>query len=196
MEEENTLKPLKKFTVNTEEDTIARFKNLKEMSGISTDGQFFGALVDRYEQPQRVADRTRELQQKLDAANATIAQKDSELADLRQQLATAQGDANKNAERANQLQLENEQRVAELTPGENQRVVSFTPDNIRVLEYVAARESRRRGQPWSISHVVNFFVYARFIKGMLNGDLGSVSDAELRKLGVNLKTKAKEAVEI
>lgn len=196
MEEENTLKPLKKFTVNTEEDTIARFKNLKEMSGISTDGQFFGALVDRYEQPQRVADRTRELQQKLDAANATIVQKDSELADLRQQLATAQGDANKNAERANQLQMESEQRVAELTPGENQRVVSFTPDNIRVLEYVAARESRRRGQPWSISHVVNFFVYARFIKGMLNGDLGSVSDAELRKLGVNLKTKAKEAVEI
>ena len=70
--EENIAKPLKKFTINTEEETVELFKRLKEQSGISTDGQFFAALVDRYEQLQRVADRTRELEIELSSANHAL----------------------------------------------------------------------------------------------------------------------------
>ena len=201
--DENTPKTLKKYTVTTEEESIDRFKLLKEQSGIATDGQFFTALIDRYEQPQRVNDRTRELSEKADnlqhlltEAEGVKSTQQQRISELERQLAEAEGRANQNAEATNRMQLEMDEKVANLTPKENQAVVTFTPDNMKVLEYVAARESKRRGQPWSISHVINFFIYARFIKGMLNGDLGSVGDAELRKMGINLKTKAKQAVEI
>lgn len=203
MSEENLIKPLKSFTVKTEEEVVNRFKNLKDQLGITTDGQMLSTLIDRFEQPQRVNDRTRELTEKMDNYQRLLTESNQEcdrqkeqIAALEHQLAEANGTANANAEAAAAQQLAFQKQLDELKPGENQRVVSFTPDNLKVLEYVAARESKRRRQEWSISHIINFFIYARFIKGMLNGDLGSVSDSELKNIGINLKIKAKEAVEI
>lgn len=223
-EKEITNMPLKTLSMKTEAETIDRFNQLREQAGLHTANQMLVELLDRYEEPIRVnadikelrkemnlmqseldahklkvADLTRELDAEKQEKERQIAEnqdKERQIDALQQQLSEAQAQANQNAEAATATQLEMQQRIDNLTPQENQRVVSFTADNLKVLEYVAARESKRRNQAWSISHIINFFVYARFVKGMLNGDLGSVSDSELRKMGVSLKTKAKGAVEI
>lgn len=203
MENEGNIKKLASLTIKTEQEEVDRFARLKEELGIMTSGQLLTELLDRVMQPQRINDRTKELTEKADNLQQLLTEAEStkntqlkRIADLEQQLAEAQATANHNAEAANATQLEMQQRIDGLTLKDNQRVVSFTNDNLQVLEYVAARESKRRKQEWSISHIINFFIYARFIKGMLNGDLGSVSDSELKKIGINLKIKAKEAVEI
>lgn len=211
------MQPLKSLTIKTEQETVDRFARLKEEMQFATSGQLLVELLDRVEQPRRVADRTKELETRigeleqqlaaerkthsadaatLEAEQAAGRQAKARIAELEQALAAAQGEANSNAEAANAQQLDYESRLAALKPKDNQRVVTFTEDNLRVLEYVAARESQRRKQAWSISHVINFFVYARFVKGWLNGDLEAVDDGQLRKLGVSVNTKAKEAVEI
>ena len=203
MSNDNPLKPLKSITIKTEEDSVNRFNNLREAVGISTSGQFFTELLDRYEQPQRIGDRTRELEEQLqqlqtkyDGEKAINEQLDSQLAALRHQNEELQGTANSNAEEANRLQLEHERQLAELAPKENQVLISFTPDNLRVLDLVCPRESKRRGQQWSRSHVINYFINARFVRGLLNGDLQSIPDSELRRMGVSLKNPGKEEFDL
>lgn len=200
---DTTLKPLKTFSLKCEEETVDRFKHLKEELGFATDGQLMTALVDRFEQPQKVVDRTKELEAERDSLKAALEEvkfdRDALLRtneELRQQLDAADARANSNAEAANQKQLEYEQQLADLQPKDNQAVISFTPDNLRVLDIVCARESKRRNQQWSRSHVINYFINARFVRGLLNGDLESVSDSELRKAGISLKRPGKEDFEL
>lgn len=200
---DTTLKPLKTFSLKCEEETVDRFKHLKEELGFATDGQLMTALVDRFEQPQKVVDRTKELEAERDSLKAALEEvkldRDALVRtneELRQQLDAADAQANSNAEAANQKQLEYEQQLADLQPKDNQAVISFTPDNLRVLDIVCARESKRRNQQWSRSHVVNYFINARFVRGLLNGDLESVSDSELRKAGISLKRPGKEDFEL
>lgn len=203
MSEENTLRTLRTFTVKTEEETVNRFKTLKEQLGIATDSQMLTELLDRLEQPQKVNDRTKALQQQLEEASrkydgehAINEQLNTKIADLQHQLEEANGTANHNAEEANRQQLEMQQQIDSLTLKENQAVISFTPDNLKVLDLVCARESSRRQQSWSRSHVINYFINARFVRGLLNGDLQSVSDSELRRLGISLKNPGKEDFEL
>lgn len=200
---DTTLKPLKTFSLKCEEETVDRFKHLKEELGFATDGQLMTALVDRFEQPQKVADRSRELEAERDSLKAALDEvkldRDALVRtneELRQQLDAADARANSNAEAANLKQLEYEKQLADLQPKDNQAVISFTLDNLRVLDIVCARESKRRGQQWSRSHVVNYFINARFVRGLLNGDLESVSDSELRKAGISLKRPGKEDFEL
>lgn len=54
--------------------------------------------------------------------------------------------------------------------------ITIDPLNLKLLQYVADREGKRRNQDWTISDVINFFVHCRFEKGNLNGDLKSVPD--------------------
>lgn len=199
MSNESPLKALKTFSIKTEEETVARFKQLRESVGIATDGQYLTELLDRYEQPQRVADRTKELEVHISSLEAALdevkLERDTQrqrIAELEKSLAEAQSQANDNAQQADRLQLEHEKQLQELQLGEHQAVVSFTPDNLRVLDLVCARESKRRGQQWSRSHVINYFINARFVRGLLNGDLQSIPDSELRRLGVSLKSPGKE----
>lgn len=214
MEEKRVVKPLRSLTIKTEEEEVDRFNQMKEELGLATSGQMLTEMLDRIEQPQRIADHTKELQaevehlkQLLAAEEAAHAETKNALSALQsegeqaktsfeQRLQELQAEANHNAEVAGAQQMAYQKQLDDLRLGDNQRVVSFTADNLKVLDFVAARESRRRKQQWSISHVINFFIYARFVKGWLNGDLESVGDSDLRKLGVGLKTKAKEAVEI
>ena len=65
--------------------------------------------------------------------------------------------------------------------------LQLDPINIKILEYVAAREGTRRDQEWSISDVVNFFIFSRFEKGALNGDLHAVPDREIERMRKELE---------
>jgi hypothetical protein len=70
--------------------------------------------------------------------------------------------------------------------------VFILPDNLKALDFVCARESRRRRQNWSRSHVINHFIYNRFILGNCNGDLQSISDSDCRKMGISMKSRNSE----
>lgn len=199
MAEENTIKPLKAITIKTEEETIARFNRLKDELGLATSGQMLTELLDRLEQPQRVADRAKELQATIDGLNAALDEVKTERDTLKQdnqsladKLTEAQHHANQNAELSAAQQLAFQQQLDDLQPKDNQALISFTPDNLRVLDLVCARESKRRNQQWSRSHVINYFINARFVRGLLNGDLESIPDSELRRLGISLKNPGKE----
>ena len=65
---------------------------------------------------------------------------------------------------------------------DNQCVFTIEPLHIAVLDYVAKVEGKRRGQDWTTSDVVNYFIHSRFIKGDLNGNLNSVPDSVIAKL--------------
>lgn len=198
-ENETTVKALRSLTIKTEEETIARFNSLKDQLGIATAGQFLDTLLDRLEQPQKVNDRTRELQTELNvAANAMIEvqqERDAlkhQLDDLQAKLHDAQATANHNAQTAEAQQLAFQKQLDDLQLKDNQVVITLTPDNLRVLDLVCARESNRRQQSWSRSHVINYFINARFVRGLLNGDLQSIPDSDLRRIGVSLKNPGKE----
>lgn len=210
MDEKTNIKTLSTLSIKTEPETVDRFNRLKEELNIMTSGQLLTEMLDRIEQPQRIADRTKELENQITVLQQQLAdsekrstdaasvndQLESKIEGLQRQLEETTSKANHNAEVAEAQQMAFNKQLEDIKPKENQRVVTFTPDNLKVIELVAARESKRRKQAWSISHVINFFIFARFVKGMLNGDMEAVGDSELRKIGVSLKTKAREAVEI
>ena len=65
--------------------------------------------------------------------------------------------------------------------------LQLDPINIKILEYVAVREGTRRDQEWTISDVINYFIYSRFEKGALNGDLHAVPDREIERMRKELE---------
>ena len=60
--------------------------------------------------------------------------------------------------------------------------LNLDPINIKILEYVADREGKRRNQEWTISDVINWFVHYRFEHGTLNGGFNSVPDRVINKM--------------
>ena len=180
------------------------YRKIKEETGLPTDAQVFGLLVQSFYDPIRVKDETAELRRQIEQAvnahqqamddNKELLSRIEELSSANKELeARLVGAENHTAEEVNRLQLEYEQKEAELRKQhelhENEYRLTIPADYYKALQMVAARESRRRGQAWTVSHVVSWFTYSRFIKGSLNGDLKSLSDAELRAAGIELKPK-------
>ena len=196
MAEENAIKPLKSLTIKTEETEVNRFNRMKEELGMATAGQMLTELLDRMEQPQRVADNSKALQARIESLQAELQTALERKGVLEGQVAELQVTMNSNAEAATHKELEMQQQLESMALKENQVVVSFTPDNLKVLDLVCARESKRRNQQWSRSHVINYFINARFVRGVLNGDLQSIADSELKRLGVSLKNPGKEDFEL
>jgi hypothetical protein len=69
----------------------------------------------------------------------------------------------------------------------NEMIVALDPLNKLVVEYVAQTEGNRRGQDWKPVDVINYFIYSRFVKGELNGNLDSVPDNVIVKLKKELQ---------
>lgn len=206
MAEETEIRPaLVPKTIKVEPADLEIFNQVKqamtEQQGAVTDTAVFSEIVNRYNTPFKTNSENAEKVQHL---TATVEEQNRRIEELEQQLAEARNNANSNAEAANQQQLEYESRIhameEERAAGqlkETQRVVSFLPDCLKAVEAVAVRESKRRGQDWSVSHVINFFIHSRFIKGQLNGDLKSLSDSECKQLGISLgKPQPMEEAEI
>lgn len=172
-----------------DESSYEMMMDFFDRSGEKAIGSFIEMMIEEYARPRKLEDHHKELE-------GRIAELEQQLAERGQQLEESERKANSNAESANQQQLEYESKMAalnqQLADGqlkENQHVVTFIPENWKALELVAARESRRRNQQWTPSHVVNFFVHSRFIKGELNGDLKSIDDSDLRKAGIKIEKK-------
>ena len=207
MENDNEQRKIVPVSMRIYSDDREMYKRIREETALPTDAQVFAQLVQTFYDPIRVKDETADLRRQLEEANAHAQQQadliatlqaqadqnDKTIQDLQQQLTGAQNHA---AEEANRLQLEYEAKAQALQeqhapkPGEYR--LSIPPDYYKALQLVAARESRRRGQPWTPSHVVSFFIYSRFIKGSLNGDLRSLTDQELQQAGISLTPQRQE----
>lgn len=150
------------------------------------DTEVFAEVMNRYFLPQK---QNQAATQQIQERDTLIADLRQQLADAQQQLEQARADANTNAENANSQQLDYENRLQQLqqdvdskTLKEGEHVIAFRPGYFEVLQRVAEIEGKRRGQPWTPSDVICFFTYSRFILGNLNGDLNALPDSECRKI--------------
>lgn len=176
------------FSIRARQEDVDNFREIQHSLGDPTAAEVFSNVVTRYNMPLRTNEENARRVQHLEEENATlqkqVEERDTTIESLRQRLADAEARANDNAQAADQQQLAYEKQLRDLALKDNQRVVAFLPDCLKAVEAVAERESQRRNQEWSVSHVINFFIHSRFIKGQLNGDLKSLSDAECKKLGI------------
>lgn len=189
--EENTVRQIVPVSMRVYSEDRESYKKIKDELSLPTDAQVFAQLIQTFYDPVKVKDETADLREQLSLMTDKAvrlegenAQLKEELAELKRKLDEAETQRNENAEAASRLQLEHEAELDNLKLKENQHVLTILPDNWTALELVAARETKRREKLWSVSHVVNYFVHFRFIKGSLNGDLKSLSDSELKAAGV------------
>ena len=150
------------------------------------DTEVFAEVMNRYFLPQK---QNQAATQQIQERDTLIADLRQQLADAQQQLEQARADANTNAENANSQQLDYENRLQQLqqdvdskTLKEGEHVIAFRPGYFEVLQRVAEIEGKRRNQPWTPADVIGFFTYSRFILGNLNGDLNALPDSECRKI--------------
>ncbi len=189
---ETAIKPLKSKSINgIEAEYVDKFNRLKEQCGYTSDARFLQDLLDRFENPQRVEDRTRQLEDELQTKTEQLTAAQIEMEQAKAAVITLEQDL-ANTRRHAEQQLDEAQRQFDTfrtdnTLSENEYRIVLLPDNLKALDFVCARESRRRNQQWSRSHVINHFIYNRFILGNTNGDLQSISDADCRRLGISLK---------
>ena len=189
------------FSARIRQEDKEIFEEIQHALGDPIAAEVFSNIVNRYNMPLRTNEENARKIQQMEAEAADLRQqlteRDNLIAELQQQLKAEKQRANENAETANSQQLAYEKQLKDLSLKETQRVVSFLPDCLKAVEAVAIRESKRRGQDWSVSHVINFFIHSRFIKGQLNGDLKSLSDSECKQLGISLgKPQPMEEAEI
>lgn len=191
------MRALAQFSVRCEKEAVDGFNDIHDRLGFSTKGETFGEVIERFRLPQVVADRTKELEQQLNDANAEVERLrglvgtlDSEAVDLRRRVDEATARDNDNSrqyerncqdmqQQIDSLQQELEQARSASHLPDGSVVIAFTAENLAVLDHVCNRESRRRNATWSRSHVINHFINSRFVKGELNGDLRSVSDSDI-----------------
>lgn len=154
-----------------------------ELEGLS------GKSAEEHNRLQAVCE---ELQQKCDELQSLCHEQKQEIESLtgdysgmKSKCAELEQERNRYAEQTSfaelQLEQEREARHSE-SMKENEIRIMMHADNLKALDYVANRESERRNQPWSRSHVINHFIFSRFIKGELNGDLRSIPDNVLERL--------------
>lgn len=161
--------------------------NLVQANGRTvSDTEVFSEVITRYFLP---INQNKEAAQQLADRDSKIAALQQELEETKAQLSAAQNTANANAEAANQQQLAYEARLNDLQQQsdaknlkEGQHIIDFRPGYYQVVQRVAELEGPRRNQRWTAADVINFFIYSRFVKGSLNGDLKSLSDSEVRKI--------------
>lgn len=181
------------LTLRVRQEDKEMFEEIRHTLGDPVHAEVFNNIVTRYNMPMRAneeaARRAEELKNELDQSAERIAQ-------LTEQLAEAERRADENAAKAEHEREAFEAERARLEPGERQRLVDFLPHCLKAVEAVAAREGRRRGQAWTISHVINFFIQSRFIEGQLNGDLAALTDGECRRLGIEPKASRRKEIEI
>lgn len=192
-EENNTNQqlPLVPKTIRVQAEDNELWKKVKDtMTQVNSrpinDTEVFSEVMNRYFLP---INQNKETAKQLAERDSKIAALQQELDDTKAKLEEAQNTANANAEAANQQQLDYEARLNDLQQQsdaknlkEGQHIIDFRPGYYQVVQRVAELEGPRRNQRWTAADVINFFIYSRFVKGSLNGDLKSLSDSEVRKI--------------
>lgn len=183
--------PLVPKTIRVQAEDNELWKKVKDtMTQVNSrpinDTEVFSEVMNRYFLP---INQNKETAKQLAERENKIAALQQELDDTKAKLEDAQKTANANAEAANQQQLAYESKLSDLQQQsdaknlkEGQHIIDFRPGYYEVVERVAELEGPRRNQQWTAADVINFFIYSRFVKGTLNGNLRALSDSEVRKM--------------
>lgn len=183
--------PLVPKTIRVQAEDNELWKKVKDtMTQVNSrpinDTEVFSEVMNRYFLP---INQNKETAKQLADRDSKIAALQQELDDTKAKLEDAQKTANANAEAANQQQLAYESKLSDLQQQsdaknlkEGQHIIDFRPGYYEVVERVAELEGPRRNQQWTAADVINFFIYSRFVKGTLNGNLRALSDSEVRKM--------------
>jgi hypothetical protein len=166
-------------------------KDLSELSSsgdFATQDQMFNTLIERYNNPMQINKNNQEKADKLEKELISVKEHyDEQLKEEKEKylrLANVHEELKKKTE---QLEHEWDNLIPMATIPEGGTVLFLDPLNVQILNYVATREGKKRKQEWTISDVVNYFVYSRFEKGELNGNLSSVPDEIIKQMRKELE---------
>lgn len=189
---------MKVISVKVDVADEERFHLIHEQLNNAALGQTFATLLDRFEQPLKIEDHNDRQRQEIERLHDELGRREEAIGKLTEQVdaltqqveaGTAERNRYAQQTQAAELALENERqaRTAEAMKADEYRIM-LLPDTVKALDYVAHRESQRRKQAWSRSHVINHFIFARFVRGELNGDLRTIPDSDLKKMGISKRT--------
>ena len=180
-------KKKKNFEVNEEYDEI--FENLRQEKGLTVTGTF-EYLIDNYrkfakgsEPIEVIKDNPEDKVKITELENRIKLLVEQQESDFNNAESLSTDYSNLQTEYSN-LQTKYNDVVSGL---EGHDIVALEPINKKLLEFVAAREGKKRNQGWKISDVVNYFVFHRFEKGDIYGGFESVPDSEVRKMRKELE---------
>ncbi|MDL2309036.1 hypothetical protein LJC53_05585 [Bacteroidales bacterium OttesenSCG-928-C03] len=201
MEQEEKSKLVKTVSMKLTPETHEMYKALYAELDPGTANEFMETILVRFRSPIEVNKenerKIKELQSHISELTEKIGKSEKDYSDYDRQI------SEKDAEIEN-LRLENEnlrmtktqleREISELVEKHNLpehcHIIDFDPLNEKVIQYVAARETKnRKGQNWSISDLINFYIDQWFVKGNPNGSLDNVSDRIIRELKKELQSE-------
>jgi hypothetical protein len=140
-------------------------------------------LIERYRNPIKVnkanEDKVKSLQEEVNKLNALIT-------DYKSDVDTLIADKKELIEKLDEavaLRAETQREAAnKVSLKDCEHIIAIDNLNWLVLNEVAEREGKRRGQSWTVDDIINYFVEKRFVDGELNGDLNSLPDKVINRL--------------
>jgi chromosome segregation ATPase len=166
------------YSAKITQENRDRLERIKEEMNLPTMNELFDNLIDRFYSPIKVnrenAQLIEALKKQLEESTETLHARNGEIQELTAWINTCESELE-------QLKSRKENTLLDLLPP-GATVLRLEPITIKILEYVAEIEGRRRKQEWHPEHVIDYFVHSRFIKGELNGNLNSVPDSAVAKI--------------
>lgn len=179
MEEKENSKAVKAVTLKLTPEVYTKYKQLEAEIDAATVSNFIETIIERVYSPIRI---NQENEQKIRKQLEGIEHLEDKLLESEKKLQESFREIEKAQKENEQLSMEMERTKNEITIPDNCLVVKFDALNIKILQYVAARESKKRNQNWSVDDVINYFTHFRFEMGSLNGDLDSIPDKIIEQL--------------
>ena len=140
-------------------------------------------LIERYRNPIKVnkvnEDKVKSLTEELKELKEHTSDCDDDIYTLIAEKSELTSQITELRERAEKAEAE---ALGKVSLKDEEHIVSIDNLNWLVLNEVAEREGKRRGQSWTVDDIINYFVEKRFVDGELNGDLNSLPDKVINRL--------------
>lgn len=169
-------------------DVLEQLKDLYSKGEFKTWSDLFAILLERYSNPLRI---NSENEKEIGRLKAEISNNESIIIglnkacdDQREKIGELEIklEESENYHRTLQSNISSSNDQLHKVNRELSSRLQIDPLNMKLLQYVAEREGKKRNQEWTPSDVVNCFIDFRFIRGTVNGGFDSVPDEVVKKL--------------
>lgn len=167
------------------------FEEMQQESGANSATEFIEMILENQHRPQKINEENirkleenrkfiEELQTKNASCENNYAEYDRQISEKDQQIAQFQS-------RIEHLEENLQETISAGKLPVNGHIIQLDPLNVLLLQYVAEREGEKRKQEWTMDDVINYFIYNRFERGDINGNIDSVPDHVVRKFKKQLE---------
>jgi hypothetical protein len=169
-------------------DILEQLRDLYSKGDFKSWSEFFGILLERYSNPLRINSENERKVNELQDEILLKTQKIIEWEDLYKNLNLEHNSLIeeivklKNYQTTLQSNISTSNDQLDKVNRELSSRLQIDPLNMKLLQFVADREGKKRNQEWTPSDVVNCFIDFRFIRGTVNGGFDSVPDEVVKKL--------------